>query len=274
MSNTLPYADLHLHTIYSDGSMQPYEVLQYAEKYKFKAVSITDHDTVSGIEESIKEGKRLNIEVISGIELSAVVEEEEIHILGYCIDWQDSRFLNELARLKVKRENRIKKMLAHLERLNIKINIDELINFAGSGTIGRLHLAHFLCNKGIVDTVYEAFDKYIGKHKPAYERVNALTVKEAIELIIKYGGIPVYAHPALNRMDSIIPSMIEYGLGGIEVYHSSQSKKELETYMALAEENGLLVTGGSDCHGKGKLNILIGKVKLPYYYVEMLKTMT
>ena len=265
------YADLHLHTTFSDGFFSPDIVLKNASKYRFKTISITDHETVDGTAASISEANKYGIEVIPGIELSASTEEGEIHILGYCIDYKNIAFRKTLTELKEKRKNRLKKIVENLISQGVHLDFDSLLKFAGPGTIGRLHLAHFLYKNKIVSHVYEAFNEYIGSDKPAYEKVDALTPRESIELILNAGGIPVLAHPESEHLDDLIRSLISMGLKGMEVFHSKFNKKHSQYLLTVAKKYDLLVTGGSDCHGEAKLAPLIGKIKLPYFYVEKLK---
>jgi predicted metal-dependent phosphoesterase TrpH len=265
------YADLHIHTIYSDGSFLPATIIRHAVKNNLKVISITDHDSIDGIEASIKEGEKNGVEVIPGIEISTTVDTGEIHILGYFIDYKDEYFLKRLKTIQEIRVKRMSVMIDKLSKLMININLNELTEYAGSGSICRLHLAHFLKKKGFVGSVYEAFDRYIGSGKPAYEKMNALTPEEGIGLILNAGGIPVLAHPGLTKRDDLIDEMIESGLKGLEVYHSGQSEEDTTRYFQMAKDKGLLVTGGSDCHGEKKLNMLMGRIKLPIQYVDRLK---
>lgn len=265
------YADLHIHTAYSDGSFTPATIIRHAVKNNLKIISITDHDSVDGIAASIKEGEKNNIEVIPGIEISTTVDTGEIHILGYFIDYEDEYFLKSLKRIQEIRLKRMSVMVDKLKRLMIDIDLNELIEYAASSSIGRLHLAHFLKKNGIVGSAYEAFDRYIGSGKPAYEKMNALSPEEGIELISNAGGIPVLAHPGLTKRDDLIDEMIQSGLRGLEVYHSGHSEEDTNRYFQMAGDKGLLVTGGSDCHGEKKLNMLMGRIKLPIQFVDRLK---
>jgi len=265
------YADLHIHTAYSDGSFTPATIIRHAVKNNLKIISITDHDSVDGIAASIKEGEKNNIEVIPGIEISTTIDTGEIHILGYFIDYEDEYFVKNLKRIQEIRLKRMSVMVDKLNRLMIDIDLNELIEYAASSSIGRLHLAHFLKKKGIVGSAYEAFDRYIGSGKPAYEKMNALSPEEGIELISNAGGIPVLSHPGLTRRDDLIDEMIHAGLRGLEVYHSGHSEEDTNRYFQMTRDKGLLVTGGSDCHGEKKLNMLMGRIKLPIQFVDRLK---
>src|SRR3990172_12251709 len=167
------YADLHINTTYSDVSFPPAVIIRHAVRNNLKIISITDHDSVDGIAASIEEGEKSGVEVIPGIEISTTVDTGEIHILGYFIDYTDESFLKRLRQIQDIRIDRMSVMIDRLKKLMIDIDINELIQYAPTTSIGRLHLAYFLKERGIVESVYEAFDRYIGSGKPAYKKVDA-----------------------------------------------------------------------------------------------------
>lgn len=264
-------ADLHIHTYLSDGTFSPKQVLEISHKLGIACIAITDHDSIDGIEPVLKLAKSYEIEVIPGVELTAEVGDNEVHIIGYYIDWRDKGFGAKLKALRHARVERIKKMVEKLAEFGINIEAKEVFEFAGPGAVGRLHLAQVMYQKGLVASIDEAFRKYIRNHGPCYVKKFTLSPREAIEMIKSVGGIPVLAHPHLLKMDELIPSFIRDGLQGIEVYHSDHLDQATQRYEKLAHKYGLLITGGSDCHGLGKKEVLIGKVKLPYSLVEKLK---
>lgn len=264
-------ADLHVHTHFSDGTFAPDEAIRCAKEHGLVAIAITDHDVIDGIEPSLEAGKKYQVEVIPGVEITTEVDGREIHILGFYIDWKRKWFQNELKKICNMRLHRARKILNKLAKSNIRITMEELLQESGPGSMGRLHIAQVMHKKGFVSSINEAFKKYIGDKGPCYAGRFKLTPKQAIEMILAIGGIPVLAHPHLMRMDELIPGMIKNGLKGIEVYHSEHKRTASERYKALAEKHNLLITGGSDCHGLGKGGVLIGKVKVPYELVEKLK---
>jgi predicted metal-dependent phosphoesterase TrpH len=267
----LKYADLHIHTNFSDGSFSPREAVAFASELGLAAISITDHDTVEGIEPALEAGKEYGIEVIPGIELSADAERREIHILGYYIDWKDPQFVK---RLKIFREARLKraeKIVEKLEGLGVKIDFASLVQAYGKGSLGRLHIAQEIRKFGYAGSINEVFERYLGDYGPAYVPKQRLLPSEAIDLILKVGGVPVYAHPHISSRDGLIPQFAKEGLRGLEAYHSEQAPPVSKHYARLAQKYGLLITGGSDCHGHGKSEVLMGKVKIPYEFVERLK---
>ena len=271
-------ADLHLHTNFSDGTFSPEKVVQYAKAKGLYAIAITDHDCCSGITPAVIAAEDLDMEVIPGVELTAEMPgEEEIHILGYFIDWQETSFLEKLAQISSVRRERAKEILRKLRENAVDISEEELFNLSGKGSVGRLHIAHLLVRKGAVRSISEAFTRYIGNGGPCYVEKFKLSPKEAVAIIKGVGGISVLAHPmtintAEKSMEDVISSLIEDGIRGVEVYHSENNPAYERELRRLAEKYNLLITGGSDCHGFGKREILIGKINIPYKLVEKLKT--
>jgi predicted metal-dependent phosphoesterase TrpH len=265
------WIDLHLHTIASDGTSTATEVVERAKKLQINAIAITDHDSVESIHEARILGRKLGIEVIPGIELSAYSGESEIHILGYYFDDQNHDFIKKLDELCIVREQRIHQIVEKLRQNNVDISIDDVLKFSGEGAVGRLHVARALVQKGVVANTNEAFKKFLANGKSAYVPKERLTTKETIELLLKIGGVPVIAHPALLGRDDLIPKLVEEGLKGIEVFHPEHSLGKVEHYKKLAKDYNLIITGGSDCHGMAKGKILMGIVKVPYELLEPLK---
>jgi len=265
------YADLHIHTYYSDSTFSPEEVIAAAHKKGLYAIAICDHDCVDGIGPSEELASSLGIEVVPGVELTIEKEDAEIHILGYYIDWKDEEFRKKMKVLQDARVERIHRMVEKLEAEGIPVKADEIFKLAGKGTVGRLHVARAVLNTGKIKNFKEIFGRYIGFLKPCYVSNVRFTPKEAIGAILKVGGVPVLAHPQTMGKDEYIPELIECGLRGIEVYHTDHKENARKHYQEIAERYGLLVTGGSDCHGMGKGRVLIGTVKVPYELVEKLK---
>jgi predicted metal-dependent phosphoesterase TrpH len=264
------YADLHIHTYYSDGSFSPEEVIDFAVKVGLRTIAITDHDCVKAYTEAIPLANSKEIELIPGIELSAGVGNEEFHVLGYFIDWREKVLLDRLEEIAQARQSRFKTMIEKLNDLGLIVEYDDVLNFIGRGTQSRLHLANYLVKKGIVKNIFEVFKKYLGIGKPAFENINVLNLKQSIELILSVKGIPVIAHPGLIK-EELVSDMVSMGLKGIEVYHGSHNPQIINHCLGLAQKYHLLITGGSDCHGLNKDEIYMGKVKLDYNYVADLK---
>ncbi|MBU0478768.1 PHP domain-containing protein [bacterium] len=264
-------ADLHIHTTASDGTFSPRRVVREAAKRGIHAIAITDHDTVQGISEAIKAGKDMNVEVIPGVELATDEKGVELHILGLFIDWENKTLQDTLKTLSVQRISRMKKMISKLAQFEMNIKFEEVLELAKGEIIGRLHLARVMKKKGYVVSISEAFNKHIGDRKACYVPRYKLSLEETILLIYRVGGISILAHPMLLHRDDIIIDLLKKGLGGIEVFYNHQSKETAEHYEKMAKEYGLLVTGGSDCHGEAKDQVLMGSVRIPYEYVERLR---
>jgi len=268
----MKFADLHIHTNFSDSSYSPSDVVHLSVKEGLSCIGITDHDTVDGIRPIMKEARHKNLEVIPGIEMSTEVNGQEVHILGYFIDYRNKAFLRRLAQLKKIRINRIYKMVKKLKALGLKdISAKEVFDLSGKGAVGRVHLAWVMQRKGYVDSFARAFHKFIGDGKPACVSKFRFSPKQVINSIHKAGGISVIAHPHNLARQEIIHEFIDYGLKGIEVYYSNYTNSQIKGYISLAKKYGLLITGGSDSHGDAKENTAIGKVRIPYELVEELK---
>ncbi len=267
----MKFADLHIHTNFSDSTFSPEEVASCAGDRGLSSIAICDHDSISGIEPCIKTASPLGLEVIPGIELTVEKEDAEIHILGYFIDCEAAWFRKKLEEMQESRIGRIRKMIGKLNAAGVDVKAEDVFAFAGRGTVGRLHLARAMLKTGSVKSFKDAFNKYIGFAKPCYVSNARFSPREAVEFLLKVGAVPVLAHPGVMSRDEYIPELIGYGLRGIEVYHTDHKPGVVKHYEKLAQEHGLLKTGGSDCHGMGKGKALIGTVRVPYDLVEKLK---
>lgn len=248
--------DMHMHTNYSDGELSPDELIKLAIERNIGTMAITDHDTLNGIK-SVDKSKYPEINIINGIELSAKADKGRMHILGYGIDL-DSKILNDkMSELKTNSINHVISIYEQIKKdYGIRFNYDDLIEmFNANHNLGRPDLSKLCIKYGLANSVQDAFDKYlIDAHNKIRGRSKGLPYSECIELINKSGGIAVLAHPKsleLNEKEFLIMirSMIECGLKGIEVYHSSHSSEEMKYYLNIANEYNLLVSGGSDYHG-------------------------
>ena len=268
------HIDLHLHTKHSDGQFTPEQLVVTAAKKGLRAIAVTDHDTVSAVREGEHWAAKFGLGFLSGVEISACTAEDgEIHILGYRIDPESPDLLAALARQKKVRLERIRRMLERLCELDIRITYEDVRELAGNASaIGRPHLAKAMLRNGAVSSIDEAFDRFLAKGKPGFVPKMGLSFGEAIEAILAAGGIPIYAHPGLDRKDEILPKLLDMGLRGLEVFHSDHSPEDVEHYSRLMMRHGLLASGGSDCHGGGpKWELLIGTVPVPYRLFEYLK---
>ena len=265
------FADLHLHTNFSDGTYTPEELVSQAAKQRLVAIAVTDHDTVEGCERAANACRALEIEFIAGTELTAEQNDNEIHILGYLLDTHNPKLLSEIAKFQAVRQSRIREMVAKLNALNVPLRTEDVFALANCRSPGRPHVARALVKAGLVGSLDEAFERFLKKHRPAWVPKAKMSALVAIELIHQAGGMAVMAHPGLNRSDEVIPDLVAAGLDGIECFHTKHSTAIAEHYLEIADKYNLLVTGGSDCHGLSKGKPLIGTIHLPYQHVEKLK---
>lgn len=248
-------ADLHIHTTCSDGKMSPEQVVKKANKLNLLAISITDHDTVNGISHAINTAKGLEIEVIPGIEINTDYNHQEIHILGYYIDYNSNYLKNVLNDLQSKRKLRAAKIVRKLNDIDIDITFKEVKEKSTGQSIGRPHIAQVLIDRGYVKTIKDAFDLYIGRNKPAYVPRNKLSPFDAIKIVKRSKGIPVLAHPGHLKDHEIIIKLKKYGLAGLEVFHRDHNLEQIVHYKKIAIKNNLLITGGSDFHGNEPMQL-------------------
>lgn len=265
------YIDLHIHSSASDGLLSPLEIVEEALKKHLKAIAITDHDTTDGFVEVVEYANQNGLELVAGVELSCMYMDNDVHVLGYLIDYRNPEFVKIIKKFRQERYERGEAMVAKLNELGINIRMDTVAAIAGKGAMGRPHLADALVKEEFVHTYDEAFARYIGYHAPAYVPKMNLNVDHAIDLIHLVGGVAVLAHPGSLRHDEFISDFVEMGLDGIEAYHHLHNRKMVEHYKNIAGKYGIVYTGGSDCHGPRKGKILIGTVKVPYKCLENLK---
>ncbi len=267
----MKFADLHLHTNFSDGTYTPAELVKKALDAGLSCIALTDHDTVGGIPETIAAAKPLGLEVLPGIEISSEYKSREVHILGYLIDYNSCMLLDKLAVLKKNRIERIYRITEKLNALGIGLKAQDVFDISKGAVPGRLHVARALESRGFIGSIHEAFNKYIGDNGPAYSLGFRFSPQEAIKFIRDNAGIPVLAHPYILDDEELIPEFIKLGIMGLEAYYPEHSQGETNFYLNLANDHNLLVTGGSDCHGSAKPQVRIGSMKIPYALVERLK---
>ncbi|MBT6050989.1 MAG: transcription antitermination factor NusB [Candidatus Scalindua sp.] len=264
-------ADLHIHTDLSDGTMSPGQVVKEASKLNLRTIAITDHDNVDAVEIAQIVGDMEGVNVIPAIELSSYYQPADIHLLGYYIDTKNSALIEKLAELRLERVERIKKITKKLRAIGVKVEHQEVFDVSKEGSPGRMHIADVLCSKGYCANIRETFKKYLSDNGPAFVPKVALTLKDAIELIISSDGIPVLAHPGVTKRDTLIPKMVEYGLQGIEVYYPTHQPDAVKRYKRIAKKHDLVITGGSDCHGNRKPEIALGSTKISDDLVDKIK---
>lgn len=264
------FADLHIHTRYSDGTETPAEIVEKSARLGIMCVAITDHDTIAGYEEALDTANRLGVELLPGIEVSSYVGDRSVHILGYLMD-MDNEFLAQI--VTDNRESRLLRMgrmVDKLRALGYAVTLDEILEYIGEGTLGRALLAKFLVGKGFFRNPKAVFETILGDGKPVYEPVPRFTPEEAIGLIKVSGGVTSLAHPGFTDVDEILPSLVGAGLDAIEAYSPQHDEASQRRYTMMAERLGVLVTGGSDNHGP-ESGRRIGGAFLPRSHVESLK---
>ena len=265
------FADLHLHTTFSDGTFTPEEVVAHGKRLGFAALALTDHDTVEGCERMAAACAAEHIEFIAGSELTAEFGEHELHILGYFLDTQHPRLLNEMAKFQAVRQQRIRDMVARINELGVPLETEAVFALANCRAPGRPHVARALVKANLCANLDEAFERFLKRHRPAWVPKMKMSALDAIALIHEAGGLAVMAHPGLNKCDEVIPELVKAGLDGIECYHTKHTNTTAARYLNFTKQYGLLVTGGSDCHGLSKGKPLIGGIKLPIHYVHKMQ---
>lgn len=265
-SQSYHWIDLHTHTDRSDGTLSPQELVNLAEKKGILTLSITDHDTVAGVQAAINhiEEKNINVRLVKGIELSAKSTKGVLHILGYHININHQPLLYNLEKFRRIRARRNNEIVDKLVSLGIDISGDDFRGVSKHNeSPGRPHIARVLVDKNIVGSIDQAFDEYLGKNKKAYVPKKLYTADEAISLIHDAGGVAVIAHPgSLKRegdeFEEYLQSLIGYGLNGIEVFAPLHNKTQIDNYLSLAKKYDLLISAGSDFHGANKPSIELG----------------
>jgi len=264
-----PSIDLHIHSTASDGTLSPADIIALALRLRLGAIAITDHDSVAGSREALLNGTPEALGFLTGVEISAEPPPSypgagSIHILGYGMRLDDPELNGTLEKLQGARKDRNPQIVARLNKLGIALRLDEVEREAGDGQPGRPHIAKLLVKKGIVRTIDDAFDRYLGNGKPAYVDKYRIESSQAIELINAAGGIPVLAHPCLlelesdQQLDELLREMMSMGLKGLEVYFSEHTPEQIHRYSELAKRCDLLMTGGTDFHGDIQPEIRMG----------------
>lgn len=270
--------DLHVHTTASDGTLSPEQAVALAAEKGLKAIAISDHDTVEGCAAAVAEGQRLGVEVVPGIELSTKFV-RAVHILGYCTDMDNPELVALLRWIVEDRDKRNRYMAELMAADGLPVSYEQMHRRFGS-VIGRPHFGQLLVELGLAESVNDAFDRYIEKGQKYYAPRTILEIERAVQSIVKAGGIAALAHPFQYRFDDeqlrkLIEHCMDNGLSAIECRYSGYSREQTAYLEALAEEYGLLKTGGSDFHGQNKPHIDMGsgcgQLAVPYSWLERLR---
>lgn len=267
-------SDFHIHTNFSDGTLSPTEIVQRAFENNVKVLAITDHDTLTGIDEAIEESLKHDIILIPGIELSTQYNNESVHLLGFFRDdsYKNQELIDELDKIKNHRVIRAKKMVHKLkEEFTIEVNFEKILKGAND-TIARPHIAREIINSGYPYTADEIFDKFIGKGCKAYVPTLKLSTDEGLKLLKKYNALVFLAHPKLI-LKSNIDEFLSLDFDGLESIYCQNTKEENDFFVKLANEHNLLISCGSDFHGNLETDTRhtdIGSMELPYEYLSKL----
>jgi len=267
----MKYADLHVHTTCSDGTYTPAHLVKEGLARGAAALAIVDHDTTEALDEALACAQSTDLEIIPGIELTAQHDNQEVHVLGYFLDYHNQELQDQLKLMQLNRIERVHKIIGNLSQLGLELDPETVFKISGKATVGRMHIARALVKDGLVGSTAEAFRKYIGDKSPAYVLGFRLSVAEAIKLIHNARGVAVLAHPYLLRNDALITEFAGSGLDGIEVYYPEHSQSMVNFYLDLAKKLNLLVTGGTDFHGSAKPEIKLGMIKIPLELVDKLR---
>lgn len=257
-------ADLHMHSTSSDGALAPAELVAKCHSNNISTASITDHDSVDSFDEALEVATSLNMEIIPGVELSASSGEKEFHILGYFIDTKNLRLRDYLTFFRLERVRRAERIVQKLNKINIPLKFDSVLEKSKKGAVGRPHIAMALLDEGFISTYQEAFEKYIGNSCPAYEKKFVMSPEQTVQLIASAGGLSVLAHPGKHTNNNSLQELINSGIDGIETIHPSHNSDLTLHYKSIAGQYFLITSGGSDFHG-GKRN---DEAALGKFYVE------
>ena len=273
------YIDLHTHSLMSDGSMTPAEVVREAKRAGLAAIALSDHDSVSGVKEAMAEGERIGVEVVPAIEFS-VQSATETHILAYYLDIDNPVLLEELANARKMRDRRNAETARKLQALGFDVTLEEALAIAPNGIVGRAHFARLLMEKGYTESVRAGFKEYLENGKAAYCGEQYFTDEQCVRLIRQCGGLSFVAHLHLIKLEDdalrqFLTRLKAAGLDGVEGYYTEYTPEMQEKYQRMAKELGLLISGGTDFHAKMKPHIAIGRgtgdLRIPYSVLETIK---
>lgn len=256
-------ADLHVHSTASDGTATPAELVALALESGVDVLAIADHDSVSGLAEAFEAAAGTGLVLVPAVELSAVSDGVDVHILAYFVDPNDPRLAVELVDLRAARSRRAQTMVETLSSAGFTISFDEVLALSDGGAVGRSHVARALVGSGAAESVSDAFKHLIGRGRPFYVPKDSKSPEMVISAIRELGAIPVFAHPGVTQVDHIMPDLVDAGLLGIEAYHADHTPEQRAAYARLAADLGLLVTGGTDFHGAAAPNPALGSTEVP-----------
>lgn len=263
--------DLHMHSTFSDGMDTPTKLVEIAKQRSLAAISLTDHDCLDGVGEATEAGERVGVEVLPGVELSSEFKGRDLHILGYGVDPEHEEFEGMLKTFRDTRHKRGIKIVEKLNALGVSIEPAEVLAKAEGAALGRPHVAAVLVERGFVSNTNEAFNRYLAEGQAAYIPKYKISPSDAIDYVHRAGGLAFMAHPGifLESMEEML-ELVAQGFDGVEVYHPQHNATRIRDLEAMAEERGLLVSGGSDYHGFPGRDVLGGQ-DISYALVERIK---
>jgi len=265
--------DLHIHSSASDGYFSPEEIVRRAAELELSVIAIADHDSTDGVVPALAAAKAFpQLRVIPNVEISTDVPGGEVHVLGYFIDYTNEELQANLIKFRNSRRIRARRMIARLKDYDIRISWQRVQEIAGSGSIGRPHIAQAMLENGYITSIREAFDKHIGHGGPGYVEREKMTPLEAVALILRARGLPALAHPlSAENPEAMIASLKVAGLAAIEAYYNGYTTEQVRGLTRLSEKYGLIASGGSDYHGlHSDDETMIGCVDIPEEAVEQL----
>jgi 3',5'-nucleoside bisphosphate phosphatase len=262
-------ADLHIHTVHSDGRYTPAQVVDLAGRCGLAAIAITDHDTLSGVAEARDAAAHSNVEVISGVEISACFREREIHVLGYFVNEHDESLARALTQLRDARAKRFHQMIDNLRAAGVTLPATPTP--AAGRSLGRRYLAELLVGAGRVGSVHDAFRRYLGDNGPATVPKDLLPAEQALALIRGAGGVASWAHPSYDCSCESLPQLRDWGLSALEAVYPGRKGSRAHELREQAAQHGLVVTGGSDCHGPDPRERGVGAVTITRAELELLR---
>ena len=272
MTGTAPgaparWVDLHAHTTASDGALSPAAMVGAAHRIGLAALALTDHDSVDGLAEAQSAARSLGVRIVPGVELSAYEGAREIHILGLHLS-SISDIERHLTTLRLARRTRAERIVERLASLGVPVKLERVLGIAGTGAIGRPHIAQALMEAGHVKDRREAFDRFLGAGRPAFFSKHRLTIAQAVDIIHEGGGLAVLAHPGPQGTRERVQQFVSMGGDGVEVRHPGHTAEDMARLTALVEHFRLVPSGGSDCHGATEGTRALGSMNVPLEWLE------
>ena len=261
------FVDLHTHSTASDGTLPPERVVEAAKRCNLAAIALTDHDSIAGVAAARAAGDRVGVRVVAGCELSAFQDDHEVHLLALHLTRLEA-LEGRLEELRTLRHDRAEKIVAKLNALGIPITLEEVLQQANGGAVGRPHVARALIARGAVVDFKDAFMRYLGSAGSAFVPKARLSIEDAIEIAHEAGGLAIWAHPAEGGRRERLEPLVKAGLDGVEVKHPGHSPDDVRSLQALADYFGLVVSGGSDWHGSSEGPRKLGNMNVPLAWLE------